>query len=66
MCFFPEFTVASGMSFSVQAKLVYGDNYVPELVGSNKYHSLYSVTSNTLTFSGSSPDMTFPYFSSLS
>ena len=57
----------SGMSFSVEFKLVYGDSYPPELTSaSTKYSSVFRVQSNTLTFSGSSPDMTMTGFSSLS
>jgi hypothetical protein len=67
MCFFPEFTVSAGMSFYVEFKLIYGNNYPPELTTTTtKYSSLYRTQSNTLTFSGASPTMTLTGFSGIS
>lgn len=66
ICYFPEFKIATSMSFNVEFKLVYGDAYPPELsTVTTKYSSLYRVSSNTLTFSGSTPTMTLTGFSSL-
>lgn len=66
ICFFPEFAISSGMSFSVEFKLVYNDNYPPELsTVTTKYSSLYRTTSNTLTYSGSSPTMSLTGFNTL-
>lgn len=67
ICFFPEFTISSGMSFNVEFKLVYEDNYPEDRSSTTtKYSSVYRVQSNTLTFSGSVPDLSNTYASSFS
>jgi len=54
------------MIFYVEFKLVYGNNYPPELTSTTtKYSSLYRTQSNTLTFSGASPTMGLPAFSTI-
>lgn len=64
-CFFPEFRVAASSSVQVEFKLIDGDVYPPDLVGTTtKYNSLYRVTSNTLSF-GTTPTMSLTGFSTL-
>ncbi len=67
ICFFPEFTIATGMSFNVEFKLVFEDTYPEERASvSTKYSSKFRIQSNTLTFSGSTPNMGNPYVYSFS
>lgn len=63
ICFFPEFKIATGMSFSVEMKLIFDDNtYPPERAStSTKYTSRFRTTSNTLSYSGSTPNMNSTY-----
>jgi hypothetical protein len=62
ICFFPEFTVTSGMIFNVEFKLVYGDTYPPERVSTTtKYTSLFRMQSNTLDFTAITPNMNTTY-----
>jgi hypothetical protein len=61
-CYFPEFFLTSGMSFSVKFKRIYGDSYPIDIIsGTSEYFSMFTVTSNTLTFSGANPSMGSPY-----
>jgi hypothetical protein len=63
-CFLPEFGIAADMSFRVEFKLVYEDNYPGERYsGSTVYSSLFRVQSNTLSFSGLTPNMNTTYVS---
>jgi hypothetical protein len=59
ICYFPEFYISTGMSFSVQFKTIYGDSYPIDLQGgTTNYGSMYTITSNILSFSsGSTPSM---------
>lgn len=58
-CYFPEFTITSGMSFNVELKLVYGNSYPPDLTNGKQYGSVLRTTSNSLTFSGSTPGTSY-------
>ena len=51
------------MSFNIEFKLVFDENtYPPERAsGSAKYTSRFRVTSNTLSFSGNTPNMNSTY-----
>lgn len=50
------------MTLNVQFKTIYGDSYPIDLIGStNTYGSMFTVTSNSLTFTGTTPSMSSPY-----
>ena len=62
ICYIPEFTIASGMSFNVEFKLIFGDTYPPERISTTtKYTSRFRIQSNTLAFSGQVPNMNSTY-----
>lgn len=67
ICFLPEFTISAGMSFSVQFKLIYEDNYPNERTsGSTVYSSVFRVSSNNLDFTALTPNMNTTYVSGFS
>lgn len=66
-CFFPEFKITAGMSFSVEMKAVLaGNSYSPDLTNGRQYGSVYRTTSNTLSFATAIPDMSSSYVTTMS
>jgi hypothetical protein len=50
------------MSLTIKFKTIFGDNYPVDLIsGTTEYGSMYSITSNVLSFAGSTPSMNNPY-----
>lgn len=67
ICYLPEFTIATGMNFNIEFKLVYEDNYPEERNGgAGKYNSVFRVQSNSLVFTGNTPNMSSSYVTSFS
>lgn len=64
-CYFPEFKIFTGMSFTVELKTIYGNSYPPDLTGGNQYGAVYRKSSSALSFIGSSPTMPGSAMSSL-
>lgn len=64
-CYFPEFKIQSGVNVQAEVKVVYKDSYPPDLTGGRVYGSIFRNTTNTLTFSGSSPSMSLSGFNSI-
>ena len=54
------------MVVQAEVKVVYGDSYPHDIDGSREYGSMFRVTTNSLSFSGSSPSMSISTMSSLS
>ena len=55
------------MSFNIEFKLIFGDTYPPERVSTTtKYTSRFRIQSNTLAFSGLTPNMNSTYIKSFS
>ena len=68
-CFFPAWNIVAGTSVQAEFKLVYGETTPEERFSwtvSTKYWSRFRVTSNTLSFSGSTPNMNSSYVKSFS
>ena len=58
-CFFPEFKISSGMTLQVKFKLIYGDSYPIDIQSGTGFGSVFSVLSNSISYAGTSPDMSF-------
>ena len=65
-CYFPEFKITSGRSVRAEFKVIYGQSFPSYNPGSAGYGGYYkTLSSNTLDFSASVPDMSGTYVSGL-
>ena len=64
-CYFPEFKIYSNLVVQAEFKLVYGDSFPPDLTSNKQYGSVFRTTSNSLSFSGSTPDMSSGYVTTM-
>ena len=54
------------MTIQAEIKTIYGDSYPYDIISNKQYGSMFRVTTNSLSFSGSHPDMSFTSMNSLS